>query len=167
MMGAGAIVATVSKRMRMNGTGVSRNQEDVRNQEANHHQAANYLQKANLNQEDTRSQEADHHQETNRSRATEDASNAPIVRVRALVTGLVQGVGFRYFAYQAARRLGVTGWVRNRFDGDVEAEAQGPRDRVDAFVVQLRVGPSWGRVDSVTLSEAPVERGEVTFVVRR
>ena len=94
-------------------------------------------------------------------------TDAPVVRVHARITGLVQGVGFRYFAYQAARRLGVTGWVRNRFDGDVEAEAQGPHDRVDAFVAQLHVGPSWGRVDAVTLSEAPVERGEGTFVVRR
>lgn len=142
-MGPGAIVATVSKRMRMSGTGADRNQGNTRNQEA------------------------DHHQEINRNQATANAPDAPIVRVHARITGLVQGVGFRYFAYQAARRIGVTGWVRNRFDGDVEAEVQGPHNRVDAFVAQLRVGPSWGRVDAVTLSEAPVERGEVTFVVRR
>ena len=84
------------------------------------------------------------------------------VRVHARVTGLVQGVGYRYFAYRAARRIGVTGWVRNLRDGDVEAEAQGGRSQVDAFVSQLRMGTQWSRVDGVDVHAVDVI-GETMF----
>lgn len=87
-----------------------------------------------------------------------------MIRVHALVSGLVQGVGYRYFAYQAARRLGVTGWVRNLRNGDVEVEAQGSPEQVEAFVAQLHVGPKWGHVDRVTSNPIEVV-GETTFRV--
>ena len=51
-----------------------------------------------------------------------------VVRVRAVVAGRVQGVWFRESCRREAERLGVTGWVRNRADGSVEIEAQGPED---------------------------------------
>lgn len=89
------------------------------------------------------------------------------IRIHARVSGLVQGVGFRYFAVQSARRLGVTGWVRNRLDGDVEAEAQGPRTQVDAFVAALHEGPRWGHVDAVDVTEVPPLSDEPIFAVRR
>ena len=94
-------------------------------------------------------------------------SNGEPMRVRLVITGLVQGVGYRYFAYQAADRCGVTGWVRNRRDGAVEAQAQGSQAQVDAFVAQLRIGPRWGHVDAVDASEVPVIDGEASFTVRR
>lgn len=101
-----------------------------------------------------------------RSPRSDDGASGT-VRVRLVITGLVQGVGYRYFAYQSADRCGVTGWVRNRRDGAVEAQAQGPRSRVDAFVARLRIGPRWGHVDAIDVSEAPVIDGEESFTVRR
>lgn len=95
--------------------------------------------------------------------ASGDSGDAE-VRVHATVSGLVQGVGYRYFAVTAARRLGLTGWVRNRRDGDVELEAQGPRDDVDALIARLRVGPRWSRVDHVAVRTIPLQ-GETAFRV--
>jgi acylphosphatase len=72
-----------------------------------------------------------------------------IAAFRAIVTGYVQGVGFRYSACREAGRLGVEGWVRNLPDGDVEVWAEGPRDAVAAFREWLAEGPPGARVDSV------------------
>ncbi len=60
---------------------------------------------------------------------------------RFVVSGRVQGVGFRWFVRNAARELGLTGWVRNLADGRVEAEASGPPEALDAFERRLREGP--------------------------
>ena len=86
-------------------------------------------------------------------------TSADVIRVRVTVTGLVQGVGFRYFTVMAARRLGLAGWVRNRLDGSVEAEAQGGRAAVAEFVSRLKVGPRWARVERVRVETVPVEAG--------
>ena len=67
--------------------------------------------------------------------------------VRFRVSGRVQGVGFRYFTQQEARRLGVSGWVRNRADGTVDGEAQGSLAAMGTFEQALRRGPSHGRVE--------------------
>ena len=71
-------------------------------------------------------------------------------RVYLRVGGSVQGVGFRYFAVYTARRLGLTGWVHNRADGDLEAEAQGTEDAVEQFVEAMQRGPRFARVDRFT-----------------
>jgi acylphosphatase len=62
------------------------------------------------------------------------------------VRGRVQGVAFRAFVRQEARRLGVTGWVRNRDDGAVELEATGDSAKLAALVERLRQGPPLARV---------------------
>lgn len=72
-------------------------------------------------------------------------------RIYLRVGGSVQGVGFRYFAVYTARRLGLTGWVHNREDGDLEAEAQGAPDAVDQFAEAMRRGPRYARVDRFEL----------------
>jgi acylphosphatase len=69
-----------------------------------------------------------------------------------LISGRVQGVGFRYAMAEEARRLGVTGWVRNRRDGTVEAVVDGAAEAVDAFVVWARRGPPAARVTGVQIS---------------
>ena len=61
-----------------------------------------------------------------------------VVRKHMVITGLVQGVGFRYFTVIQARQLGVSGWVRNRYDGSVEVEAQGSQESVQVLVKQQR-----------------------------
>ncbi len=73
---------------------------------------------------------------------------------RYLVSGYVQGVGFRWFVRRVAEELGVTGWVRNLPDGQVEAEAAGTPEALAAFEERLRQGPAGARVGAVEVQEA-------------
>jgi acylphosphatase len=70
-------------------------------------------------------------------------------RVHLRITGQVQGVGFRWFVVSCARRLGLTGWVRNNPDGSVELEAAGATRDVATLRERLAVGPQGARVDHV------------------
>ncbi len=79
---------------------------------------------------------------------------------RYLLSGRVQGVGFRYFALQAAVRLGVVGWVRNCPDGTVEAVAQGSEEALQSFRRHLQQGPSWSKVRHI--DETSAEPGTFT-----
>ena len=75
---------------------------------------------------------------------------------RLLIGGRVQGVGFRWFAHDAAMRAGVTGWVRNLPDGRVEAWIEGETAAVDHVEAALRSGPRGARVETVSAdSEDP------------
>jgi acylphosphatase len=71
------------------------------------------------------------------------------VRAHLIISGMVQGVSYRASARYEARRLGLSGWVRNRFNGTVEAMAEGPRDMVQAFIDWCRQGPPSARVSDV------------------
>jgi acylphosphatase len=71
------------------------------------------------------------------------------VRLRLVVSGRVQGVGFRWFVREAARRHRLAGWVRNRDDGSVEVETSGDDASVREFVEAIREGPPGARVDDV------------------
>jgi acylphosphatase len=75
--------------------------------------------------------------------------------VHLVVVGRVQGVAFRIRAVDEATRLGVSGWVRNRHDGTVEARAEGTPEAVQAFVAWCRHGPPAARVDEVQVSAVP------------
>ncbi len=72
---------------------------------------------------------------------------------RFVISGRVQGVGFRAFAQHAARALGLTGWAQNLENGDVEVHANGAPRHLDDFEARLRQGPRWGEVRSVTVLE--------------
>ena len=72
---------------------------------------------------------------------------------RAVVTGRVQGVGFRFFAERAAREAGIKGWVRNASDGSVETIAEGEESAVARYLDRLRKGPLGSRVSGVEVSE--------------
>ncbi|HLK92785.1 MAG TPA: acylphosphatase [Polyangia bacterium] len=74
-------------------------------------------------------------------------------RVRAIVRGRVQGVGYRASTAHEARRLGVAGWVRNLPDGTVEVEAHGDAAAVDALCAWLGQGPRGARVTGVDLQD--------------
>ena len=66
--------------------------------------------------------------------------------------GDVQGVGFRLFAEAHARRLGLHGYVRNRYDGAVEVEAEGSAGELERFLTVLRQGPRGASIDDVRVS---------------
>jgi len=88
-----------------------------------------------------------------------------LVAYRFLVSGRVQGVGYRYFVLRAASTLGVCGFVRNLPDGRVEVVAEGPEPAVRELEQQLWDGPAFATVGSVDRSRAaPV--GEGGFRVR-
>lgn len=87
-------------------------------------------------------------------------------RLRVVVRGRVQGVGFRDFTVAAARRLGVTGLVRNLPDGTVEAEVEGAEEAVEAMLAQLRQGPPAARVTGVDVHPT-APRGDEAFRVAR
>ena len=76
--------------------------------------------------------------------------------VQARVSGRVQGVSFRWYTEEQARRLGVTGWVRNEPDGSVAAHAEGEAEAVEALVAWCRRGPIGSRVRDVAVRAAPV-----------
>jgi acylphosphatase len=80
---------------------------------------------------------------------------ADLVRVHVVVTGRVQGIGFRFSTVDQARRLGVQGWVRNEADGSVEVLAEGERGAVEGLVRFLHRGPPGARVEDVALRWAP------------
>jgi acylphosphatase len=73
--------------------------------------------------------------------------------VRVRIAGRVQGVGFRYWTEAMASRLGLSGWVRNRRDGSVEAVFSGPSDAVAEMLEFCRQGPPSARVDRIDLTE--------------
>lgn len=74
--------------------------------------------------------------------------------VKATVTGLVQGVGYRYFAIGHARRLGLVGYAKNMPNGNVETYAEGERGLLEEFVKLLRMGPAAADVSGVSVEWA-------------
>jgi acylphosphatase len=83
-----------------------------------------------------------------------------------VVRGRVQGVGYRYFALEAAERLGVTGFVRNLRSGDVEVHAEGDEAMLPLFRQELERGPRMARVTDVTETDAQVSGLYSSFLIR-
>jgi acylphosphatase len=73
--------------------------------------------------------------------------------VHLVVSGRVQGVAFRARAVLEATRLGLSGWVRNRMDGTVEARAEGPAEAVQGFVAWCHRGPPAAQVEQVQVTQ--------------
>ena len=81
-----------------------------------------------------------------------------MVRAHLLISGVVQGVGYRWSCQRAAVRIGVKGWVRNLDDGRVEAVAQGPREQVEELIKWCYRGPSEASVSDIAVTyEEPTE----------
>lgn len=81
-----------------------------------------------------------------------------------MVTGRVQGVGYRASAAREAEAAGLSGFARNRADGSVLVELEGPSADVDAVVAWCRRGPRWAEVVEVTVQDVPAV-GSTTFDV--
>jgi acylphosphatase len=88
------------------------------------------------------------------------------VRVHVLVSGLVQGVGFRYFVYHKAHDLGLSGYVRNLFSGDVEMEAEGDRSLVEEFITEVKIGPRSAQVKDMKIGWIKCSSTQSRFEVR-
>ena len=86
-------------------------------------------------------------------------------RLRALIRGRVQGVGFRFFAEARAQDHGLTGFVRTLLTGEVEVVAEGDRTALETFLADLRRGPRGAHVTDVLVSwEEPRGEGDDFFV---
>lgn len=94
-------------------------------------------------------------------------SSREITRLSGTVSGLVQGVSFRWFVQKRALDLGVVGYVRNKSDGSVAFVAEGPRDALERLLDAVQVGPSAAQVENVdTQWNAPTgefHRFEIRF----
>lgn len=88
-------------------------------------------------------------------------------RVQLRITGLVQGVSYRASARDAARALGVKGWVRNVSNGDVEALAEADEQALERFIAWCRRGPEEARVTGVHVEDAAGAEPLAGFEVRR
>ena len=73
------------------------------------------------------------------------------VRAHIIVSGVVQGVGFRYFTMRMARKMKLTGWVRNLPSGQVEINVEGPRGLIESLIHDLKVGNTWARVTDMEI----------------
>ncbi len=80
-----------------------------------------------------------------------------------IVKGLVQGVGYRYFAARQARIFNIRGWVKNAPDGAVEMQIEGEKNSVDAFVKELKIGPRFSQVQDVVYTPGPYHNQFISF----
>ena len=95
-----------------------------------------------------------------------ETEKQPNARLHATVQGFVQGVGFRSFVEQSAMLLGLTGWVRNRWNGDVEVTAEGDRQTLEKLLSALRRGPRASHVTNIQVEWLPATDEFRQFYVR-
>jgi len=88
------------------------------------------------------------------------------VGAHIIVSGLVQGVGFRFFVQRHASRLGVKGFVRNLYSGDVEIEVEGDRSIIEVLIKEVRVGPRAARVRDVRVTWLEFQQRYDDFTIR-
>jgi len=86
------------------------------------------------------------------------------IRRHIVFYGAVQGVGFRYRAYYAARSFGVSGWVKNCFDGSVEMEAEGTEKAIDDMILAIEKG-TFVRIENMSVKTIPLH-GDSGFEIR-
>lgn len=79
--------------------------------------------------------------------------SSPVRSVHVVLTGRVQGVGFRAWIRQMAEANDLSGWVRNRLTGEVEAVASGPSQAVESFIKSLKIGPDGAQVTDIKLND--------------
>lgn len=87
------------------------------------------------------------------------------IRISLVFHGYVQGVGFRYTAQHAAVSLGLTGWVRNEYDGSVRAEVQGDRESIERWISMIRSG-RFIEITDIDSRKIAVDPDERSFRVR-
>lgn len=93
-----------------------------------------------------------------------DFKNTEIQRLNVVFAGKVQKVGFRLEVYELAKRLELTGWVRNRADKSVEAEIQGEVDKID-FLIQFMKSLKRASVSKLEIKEMEINKDDLEFVL--
>ena len=94
--------------------------------------------------------------------------NSPdLTRLHAIIDGRVQGVGFRYFVQKEAETAGVHGWVRNRFDEQVEVVVEGTHQVLEDLVERFRGGPRGAYVTQIDITWEPASGEFQGFEIRR
>ncbi|MBQ9232867.1 MAG: acylphosphatase [Lachnospiraceae bacterium] len=88
-----------------------------------------------------------------------------MVRRRLTFSGMVQGVGFRYRSYYIAESLGLTGWVKNQWDGTVLMEVQGSEDAIDRLIINLGK-QRFIYIEDIDIRDIPVDEHEKSFNIR-
>ncbi len=99
--------------------------------------------------------------------STSEPTTEQLERVVIEITGHVQAVGFRYYACVAARKHNVVGWVRNDAEGTVSVMAEGPRERLEAFVESLGEGPAAADVEEIDARWEPASGRFSRFTVEQ
>lgn len=91
-------------------------------------------------------------------------SKIELIRDHMVITGRVQGVGFRYRAQKLADLLGVTGWVKNEWDGSVEMEVQGTQGEINELLRRINQG-TYVQIEDIRHTRIPVEEHESSFYI--
>lgn len=96
----------------------------------------------------------------------EEAANEKLTRLHAIVEGRVQGVSFRFFVQENAHSLSLKGWVRNRWNGNVEVMAEGERGQLEKLLQAIRRGPRAAFVTKVQEQWLPATGEFAQFNIR-
>ena len=88
-----------------------------------------------------------------------------IIRKHIRFYGRVQGVNFRYTSSNIARKLGLTGWVRNEYDGSVEMEAQGKSELINQLIEEMKNVSNYIVIDNIEQKVIPIKEGESEFII--
>jgi len=89
-----------------------------------------------------------------------------MIHATIIISGVVQGVGFRFFTVSKARQYGLKGYVKNLPSGKVRCEVEGEPGMVNDFIKELRIGPSAARVSDVSVDKTESLEGYQKFEVR-
>jgi len=88
-----------------------------------------------------------------------------IIAVKFLISGRVQGVGYRWFVLEAAKKIGIIGTVKNNIDGSVEVMAQSTQVNIENLKFQLVNGPSFSKIDTVKETSQEVNNNLIDFKI--
>jgi acylphosphatase len=89
-----------------------------------------------------------------------------LLQLQIVVSGKVQGVGYRYFAQMKAVQFGITGWVKNRSDGAVEMVTTGTKENLDLFIEEIRRGNPFSTVDQIEIKEISIGEKYQSFTIK-
>jgi acylphosphatase len=89
-----------------------------------------------------------------------------MIQLHIIVSGKVQGVGYRYFSQMKAVQYGVTGWAKSLSDGSVEIVAIGTTDQLEPFIEDLRVGNPFSTIDDIKITESEKTEDFHSFTIK-